>query len=197
MTSEQISDPMVPLIYPLAGTAVVLILAAVNWSMDAGGAARWAIAGLFLPVAWTISEILFRNKPSLREIRGSVLLASALMTLVLGFKAASASGLLEANGGGLTERAFGVGMGLVLVVIGNFIPKKLEPMLAKTCSPARVQSMQRFAGWVFVLGGLGYAAASAFLPLAYASTVAMAICASALLLVLGRWMLISASRNIN
>jgi len=184
-----------PVIYPLAGTVVVAGLAALNWILDPADIMRWAIAGLVVPLGWCLFEVLLRNRAALRDIRGSVVLASTLLAVTLGFRAADAAGLLGAGGDDVTRRAFGVAIGLVLVVIGNAIPKKLEPMLAKSCSPAQLQSMQRFAGWTFVLAGLGYAAASAFVPLAYANTTATTICAGAVILVLARWMLISAGRN--
>lgn len=184
-----------PAIYPLAGTVAVAGLAALNWILDPADITRWAIAGLVLPLGWGLFEILFRNRETLRDIRGSVVLASTLLIVTLGFRAADAAGILGMNGDDVTRRVFGIAMGFVLVVIGNAIPKKLEPMLAKTCSPARLQSLQRFAGWTFVLAGLGYAAASAFMPLAYANTTATTICAIAVILVLGRWMLISTRRN--
>jgi len=191
MSDELNRERKVPLIYPLAGVVIVAALAAVNWTMDPNDLWRWAVAGLFLPVAWAVFELLFRGGKALRDIRGAVVLAAGLLIVSLGFKAGDAAGLLGANGDEMTVRAFGVAMGLVLAVLGNAIPKRIEPLLAKHYAPGELQSVQRFAGWTFVIAGLGYAAVSLFMPIGTGNTVATTICAAAVVLVIGRWLLVS------
>lgn len=85
-----------------------------------------------------------------------------------------------------SERAMGVLLGIVLIICGNFIPKTLEPLATQRCEPSRLQSLQRFAGWTFVLAGLGYAIVWLTFPIDRANGVAMAIVATGLVLVAGR-----------
>lgn len=187
----------IPLIWPLAACTVVAALAALNYAYDPADLWRWALSGSFLLIAWSVFEVLFRGRRGINEIRGSVVLAAALLTVTLGFSALDAAGLLGIEGNDITRRAYGVGVGVLLVVIGNFVPKQLEPLLEKQCSAAAIQSLQRFAGWVFVLAGLGYAGAWLVLPLGPADTVSTTLCISAVVLVFGRWMLISAKARTN
>jgi hypothetical protein len=56
--------------------------------------------------------------------------------------------------------------GVMVVVIGNVIPKK-------AVASQRLAVLLRANGRAFVLGGLGYALAWLFLPLAYANPVAL------------------------
>ncbi len=188
---------MIPLVWPLAGCSLVAVLAALNWAYDPSDLWRWALSGSFLLIAWSVFEILFRAGPAKNQIRGAALLAAALLIVTLGFSALDAAGLFGAQGGDITRRAYGVGVGLMLVVIGNFMPKQLEPLLEKKCSPAAIQSLQRFAGWTFVLGGIGYAVAWLALPMAAADTISTAFCVTAIVLVIGKWMLISAKARTN
>ena len=81
-------------------------------------------------------------------------------------------------GDGTSERVMGVLLGIVLVVTGNFIPKTLEPLSAERCDPSRKQALQRFAGWAFVLAGVGYAIVWLTFPLDRANAVAMSIVAA-------------------
>lgn len=189
------ADHPTPLIYPLTATAAVALLAAVNWTLDPADLVRFAVAGLILPVMWALVELIFRNRRGLKQIRGSVVLAAALLILTLGFSAADAAGLLGDGGNDITRRAFGIGVGLMLAVIGNFIPKHLEPLFEQTCAPGYQARLQRFAGWVFVIGGLGYAGSWVILPEATADIVSTVFCVTAIVLVLGRWLLISATRG--
>ena len=88
--------------------------------------------------------------------------------------------------GNISERAMGVLLGVVLVIIGNFIPKTLEPLSAQQCEPSRKQSLQRFAGWAFVLAGLAHAIVWLTFPLERANSVAMLVVATSVALVAGR-----------
>ena len=185
----------VPVVFPLFASALVVALASYNWMLDPDDATKWIISGLFLPVSWGLFELLLRNRPAIYEIRGSVLLAASLLTITLGATVASNSGIMGADGDDISRRAFGIAMGMVLVVIGNFIPKRLEPVLEKSISPERLQSLQRFGGWIFVLGGLGYAGAWLVLPIQQADTVSTLLVATSVVLVAGRWGLLSLSHR--
>jgi hypothetical protein len=61
----------------------------------------------------------------------------------------------------------------------------LVPLARLSCDPVREQTLRRFAGRVMVLGGLGYALAYAFAPIAIAPTLAICLLAPAVLIVAG------------
>lgn len=55
-------------------------------------------------------------------------------------------------------------LGLFFVYTGNAMPKMLTPLSALQCDPARVQAMQRFAAWTWVLMGFAYSTVWAVVP---------------------------------
>lgn len=97
----------------------------------------------------------------------------------------------ELIGPDIMERGIGVLFGLYFIVIGNYMPKTVD-----RCSTSRVQAMQRFSGWTFVIMGLGYALAWLVLPVGQAGTVANFVLAPAVLLVVGRlaWLYLTCKR---
>ncbi|ESQ82030.1 hypothetical protein AEAC466_19115 [Asticcacaulis sp. AC466] len=88
-------------------------------------------------------------------------LASALVGLtVLGVGIASKLGVIEAD---MAKRICGIAFGVLLVVLGNFLPKVARPIGADA-DPRPIRTAERMAGWLFVLGGLAYIAAWVFVP---------------------------------
>jgi hypothetical protein len=97
----------------------------------------------------------------------TVNLAMAGMVLVV------AAGLVWAKHQGLVDAAFAtrgtmVAIGIMLAANANLIPK------AGTAKTARHIAIQRMSGWSMMLGGLGFAAAWAFVPLSHAAELSMA-----------------------
>ncbi len=80
----------------------------------------------------------------------------------------------------------GVILGLVLVIVGNFMPKNVEPSSEERCEPSAAQALQRFAGWTFVLAGVAYSLVWLVFPLRHASLVSTLTLAAAVLLVAAR-----------
>jgi uncharacterized membrane protein len=115
----------------------------------------------------------------LRALGGAALILAA----ALGLAFARSRNLIDET---LAERLSGAVIGLLLIVTGNAIPKTRDRHAEKNCSPSRTQSLQRFAGWTFVLGGLGYTIAWLAAPIAYAGTVGMVFVAASVLLVAPR-----------
>jgi dipeptide/tripeptide permease len=109
--------------------------------------------------------------------------AGLILAAALSLGLAEQLGVLD---GGMSERAMGVFIGAVLVVCGNSIPKTLKPLAQEKCEPASEQALRRFAGWTFVLAGLGYAIAWLVVPLEWANLVATLIAAAAVGLVAAR-----------
>jgi hypothetical protein len=85
----------------------------------------------------------------------------------------------------LGQRLFGVLMGVIVILYSNEAPKAIP---RGRCGSGNHLSLRRFAGWTLVLGGLGYALASAFAPIDAAHWVAGACLGTAVLLVLARFL---------
>lgn len=170
-------------------SVIVACLAAADCWLRPAHAAGWIVGVASMGALWGAVALMARARPfsAYSESEVGFLLTSVTtggfaIALALALKLADALGIQD---GDLLQRAFGVGMGAILLVLGNAIPKVLAPMTEKRCTPAQTQALQRFAGWTFVLAGVGYAAAWAFLPLARAGDAAisigvLAICAVAL-----------------
>jgi hypothetical protein len=174
----------------IAPTALVVAgLAAADWYLRPERAGFWIVGIATMAGVWLAAALLERAKlPSAQteSERGFVVMtavtAGRLLAIALGVKLVDAVGL----GGTLLERAQGVAIGLVLMVIGNMVPKIIGPLAAGRCSPAQLQSDQRFAGWAFTVAGLAYAVVWMFAPLAPAQTASTLFCAAAVVLVAGR-----------
>lgn len=129
-----------------------------------------------------------------KQIQRALMGAALLLAVSFGVKYLAANGTIDAE---TSKRATQAIIGLVLVVSGNSIPKKLESSCGKECVSTRTQSLQRFAGWTFVIAGLGYSAIWLTTPLPIASTLSISIVATALVLVLipFAWNVISRKRG--
>lgn len=84
------------------------------------------------------------------------------------------------------RRAVGFTIGLIMLVIGNLLPK-LRPLGASHPDPARAAGGERFAGRVLLLAGLAYLALFAFAPLAAARSASALVGIAALVLVAADW----------
>ena len=122
-------------------------------------------------------------------IRSALLMAAALIALSLVVSYLDDTGRL---GEEASQRTIQVAIGLLLVFVANRAPKTLEP-LRDRCDPGAVQSLQRFSGWMLVVGGLGYAVVWLVAPIDHARISAIAILATCVLIVLARvvWTLAS------
>ena len=117
---------------------------------------------------------------SYKRLVKAVLGAGALITTALVLNNLTANGHID---GEFSKRAMQALIGLLLVVTGNVLPKKLEPLSEARCDPSKEQTMKRFAGKTFVVAGLGYTFAWLFVPIQYASTVSIVIVGTSVLLV--------------
>jgi len=189
------TERITPIIYPLFAALIVGALAGFNWFLDPADMVKWMIAGLILPLGWGGYEILLKGRPGLQRVRGSAILAGSLLAIVLAFSAMDTADIMGGAGSDMTKRAFGVMMGVVLIVIGNVMPKHLQPFMDNAVGAAKAQAMRRFAGWMFVLAGLGHALAWLILPIAQANLVGMAVVAGAIVLLIVRWALITKGRQ--
>ena len=127
------------------------------------------------------------------SIRNALVWAGLFLIVTLLLVAVKQAGLI---GSDVVERGFGVLLGLYLIIIGNNLPKTLDPPTEEQCMPSRKQALQRFSGWVFVTMGLGYSLVWLIFPVEQAGTVAMLVVAPAVVLVGGRtaWLYFTCKR---
>ena len=108
----------------------------------------------------------------LHKITQAIVLSAALLGMTATLALLSRLGVITDLGGELKARSGGILMGIIVIAMGNGIPKQV--------SSARGLVVLRIAGWAFVLGGVGYALAWLALPLRYAGDVAIAALVAAM-----------------
>ena len=86
----------------------------------------------------------------------------------------------------ISQRAWGVAVGVFLMVLGNFIPKALPPVREMKDSADQTTALRRFTGASFFIAGLGYAFAWLVLEPVLAQRAGLAFCLVALALVFSR-----------
>jgi hypothetical protein len=106
-----------------------------------------------------------------------------LVGIVTAVAAAKGMGLLEATA---ARRAIGLLIGVMALVVGNFLPK-LRPLNSPETNPAKGMAAERFAGWILVLAGVAYIGLFLFAPLAQAGRVSSVIGISALMAIAANW----------
>ena len=175
---------------PVALVALSIVLTLGNWYLRPERAMAWSMSAAFLGVmlvALTIDSTR-RTSNCVRQsagvIRGSVGIAALMMGLSLAVKLVEALGLTTDPD--WSRRASLTGMGVFLMFMGNSMPKTLTPLAKMRCNPASVQAFQRFAGWTWVLTGLGFSIAWLVLPLTVAKPVSMAALFTGMFLILAR-----------
>jgi len=156
---------------------VVIILGAVMWSLKPEG----AVAMFMLPVAALGLRLAHRMRPGKwnaedrRRINLAMLGGGLVLAVALGASIAETLALFSLPAGEIPKRASGVILGTVFAVYANFIPKAV--------APAAKQALLRFAGWAFVLAGLGYALSWLVLPLAIANIAATLVMGTVVVIV--------------
>lgn len=141
---------------------LALAFGALAWIARPEGAPIWLLGMGTLPMAW-LALHLFGAMPSndqpetRRVVLNSLIGAGLLITGALG---ASALGSMGAIDGDWITRYAMITNALVLIVVGNGLPKKAEPGCSRTRGPA----MQRLIGWTFVLGGCAQAVTWLLMP---------------------------------
>jgi len=135
--------------------AVILVsagFALVAWIQRPEAAWVWLLGVLTVPAAWAVLMISgamsSANQLDARvKIYNSLMGAALLIAGALGLVCAVALGVVPES----WSTRFGmVASALVLIVIGNALPKKIEP----GCRRTRGLRIQRLLGWTFVVTGL-------------------------------------------
>jgi hypothetical protein len=109
-----------------------------------------------------------------------------LMGVCSGLAAAGKLGLIEAT---LAQRAVGALIGLMVVIVGNAVPK-LRPLSAPSPTPRSALGTERFAGWVLVVAGLAQVALFLLAPLGTARVSSGAVGGVALLAIAVNWVML-------
>jgi len=120
--------------------------------------------------------------PSVRPICSAVVgfLGVTLLTMAIGL--ADKMGVIDAE---VAKRAIGLAIGLMVVVVGNSLPK-LRP-LHSNGAKAYSTASERLSGWALVLAGSAWIALFAFAPLNLARYVAAVIGIGAVTLIAVLW----------
>lgn len=180
MSEEQIMRP----VYPAAVMTAVAALAMTVWALEKELAFVWIGVSLMLPTAWAVLKILGKEQSD--EIRRALFFAGLLLAFPLLFTLGGSLDLYDTDDKTLASRSLGILMGGVLIFMGNYLPKRLAPLDNAKYDATKVQALQRFAGWAFVLAGIGYIAAWLILPTVPANIVASGLTLFATALILTR-----------
>ncbi len=173
-----------------AGLSAVAVLAA-GYLYSLSHARSWRYVALFavLAIAWLIRAAVGRrlrtaSGDASREIDLGISMAALIVIASCAVKLAAHvwSGDWESE---MQQRVVGFMCGVVAMAFANGIPKR--------ASSARMLATLRVVGWSLVLGGAGYALASLFAPLAYATPAAISAMGAGLAVAFGRltWCLVS------
>ena len=118
-----------------------------------------------------------------RSTARAVVAFVSLVAIVAAVAAGKGRGFLEAAA---ARRATGMLIGVMALVIGNFLPK-LRPLNSPDANPAKEIAAERFAGWTLVLAGIAYIALFLFAPLDQAGRLSSVIGISALMAIAANW----------
>ena len=134
------------------------------WIARPEGALIWLAGMATLPLAWLGLHLFGAFPPTDRpeqrlKILNGLIGAGLLIAGALGASALGAMGAIPEEW--ITRYAM-VTNALVLIVIGNGLPKKAQPGRSRTHGP----SVQRLIGWTFVVGGGLQALTWLFVPAA-------------------------------
>jgi hypothetical protein len=176
---------------PPALIALNTLLVAENWYLKPQSAGGWFVVVLLL-IAMTLALVLIsreakegsKRRDAGGSVRRGIVTAGLILLISLGAKLAVALGAVHY--GDIALRATMAIVGAFLAVTGNAIPKTLTPLTTLHCDPAKVQAVQRLAGWIWVLAGLAVAIAWLTLPINLAETMSFLLLPSAILATVGQ-----------
>ncbi|HET9768227.1 MAG TPA: hypothetical protein VFS60_15340, partial [Thermoanaerobaculia bacterium] len=161
--------------------AAATALAGVNWFLEPQRAVAWGAALAFLGVMALALFGADRLSRAAEALRSGVAFGSLILVCSLGAKILAALGAMGSEE--ISHRVSMAILGLFVAFGGNALPKTLTPLTDLRCDPARVQALQRRAGWTFVLSGLAFSVAWLVLPIAAAEPVSICLLLGGTLLV--------------
>jgi len=146
------------------------------------GSAVTLVGLLVFVIAWNTTKALAKrncaddqthwlNSKTRHEILFAIILASLLL---FGGMVTTLMKELEFIEGDITKRIIGINIGLMLIVMGNYMPKKPAQSCGKnSCITSTSRKTERFLGWVFVLAGIIYAGVWLLMDLSNASVAVL------------------------
>ncbi|WP_300529794.1 hypothetical protein [Maricaulis sp.] len=187
------------IITPMIMTALVITFGCLSAWLNPDAAVLFLAVAAGFPVVWLLVERLkFRGAVSeeameeLSSIRNAITSAGLMLAIPLAMTAAYTSQLVQMNDD-FEQRTMGVVFGLVFAAYGNLVPKRGVSLKSTSCDRASEQAFNRFAGRMFMLTAVVYAAIWAFAPIDWALYAAMAVLVCGIGLVMLRRL--SASRK--
>ena len=176
---------------PPALIALNTLLVAENWYLRPQSAEGWFVV-LLLLIGMTLALVLVSREPKEQaarrdaggSVRRGIVTAGLILAISLGAKLAMA--LAAVHYDDIALRATMAIGGAFLAVTGNAIPKTLTPLATLDCDPAKVQAVQRFAGWIWALAGLAVAIAWLTLPIHLGEAMSFLLLPSAILVTVGQ-----------
>ena len=176
---------------PPALIALDTLLLAGNWYLRPQSAGSWFVV-LAVLIGMTLALVLASRKSqeeaARRDAGGSVRrgIATAGLILMISLGAKLGVALGAVHFGDIALRAPMAIVGAFLAVTGNAIPKTLTPLASLQCDPAKVQAVQRLAGWTWTLAGLAVAIAWLTLPINVAEAMSYLLLPTAILVTVGQ-----------
>ena len=168
---------------------VAIGLALANWNARPAAAWAWAaviVISVVMVVVQRLSQVALSRSPNdaawvrgVASVDGAVVFGALMMIIPLALTLAHAYGLVDDPDSGM-RRTTMIMIGAYLAVTGNAMPRMLPPTSSLPCGGARVQAFQRFAGWTWVLCGLGLAMTGLALPIDAMPPISMALVATAI-----------------
>ena len=175
-------------------TAVGIMLVVANWYAKPEAGFAWAAPLAMLAVMFAVLRL---SRPALRRATGDasahrsldwiatgVVFGALMIGIPLALTLARSFGVVDDPD--LGRRSTGVLTGVFLMMLGNVMPKTLPPLSSMACNGARVQAFQRFAGWTWVLCGLGSVIAWLALSIDSAETATAVLVVAAMVLTIAQ-----------
>ena len=156
-----------------------ILFGALAWSQRPEGALVWLTGMLTIPIAWLLVTVTGAlpgpERPVERRHLYNSLVGAGL--LVTGALAVTSAVAFETISDEWSIRFGMLSSALVLIVVGNGLPKKIEP----GCSRTRGLAIQRLLGWIFVITGLIAAVVWLAMPIASVKAVGLTLYSLAVL----------------
>jgi hypothetical protein len=178
-----------PTLAPMA-LMIAAGVSAANWYLQPERTAAWAATTVFLAIAMAVFLIVRarggdeRGQARFQSVAQAIVFAGLIACVTLSARLALTLGLVDDVD--RSRRATMAIVGAFFIFLGNAMPKTLTPLSALRCDPAQAQAFQRFAGWLWVLTGVAFAAVWLAAPIAVARPLSLLVLAAAMLALLTR-----------
>ncbi|MCF6294046.1 MAG: hypothetical protein L3J04_11700 [Robiginitomaculum sp.] len=158
-------------------TFAVLFLGVWQWYLQPKLLVTSIIGAGFLPAVWLGMAIIQRFKAgscaisnAKQQLRSGISAAGLILALAMVLSIAQQYQTIDAEMG---ERINSAILGAIVMIMGNFLPKAINPINGNNCEISTTQKIQRFAGWTFVVSGFLYSLIWVFAPIDLAAKLAM------------------------